>query len=94
MATVSVTQEHSMGAGPAKAALGDFESDMAKFGMKAVWSGNQAKMKGKGASGEIRVTDSQVTVTVKLGMLAKVAGVDSARLQQSIEKRLRAAVGQ
>ena len=82
-----------MGADAAKSALESFAQDIAKFGMKLNWSGNKATLKGTGASGDVTVTDSKVVVTVKLGMLAKAAGVDPKRLEGSIARRLASALG-
>ena len=87
-----VTQAHSLGVDSAKRALQSFEQDIAKYGMKLVWNGSSAELKGTGASGEVKVTDSSVTVVVKLGMLAKAAGVKADLLEKSIEKRLKAAL--
>jgi putative polyhydroxyalkanoate system protein len=92
LSTVTVTQAHALGVDAAKKALQQFESDIAKYNMKLVWSGSGAEIKGTGASGDVRVTASSVTVSVKLGMLAKVAGVDPQKLEQSIAKRLKAAL--
>lgn len=92
MSTVTVTQSHAIGIDAAKKALATFEADISKFGMKLVWSGTRAELKGTGASGEVKVTENLVTVVVKLGMLAKAAGVDADRLKGSIEKRLKTAL--
>jgi putative polyhydroxyalkanoate system protein len=91
MADVKVTQPHSVGAAEAKTRIGGFEEMMSKYGVKADWAGNAAKLKGMGVSGSIDVTDSLVTVVVKLGMMAKAAGVKPDKLKASIEKRLKAA---
>lgn len=99
MSTVTVTQAHTLGIEAAKKALASFEGDISKYGMKLVWSGSSGasgasgEIKGTGASGDVRVTDSSVTVNVKLGMMAKVAGVKPDLLQQSIAKRLKSALG-
>lgn len=92
MSTVTVRESHTIGVEAAKKALGSFETDIAKYGMKLVWSGANAELKGTGASGDVTVTATSVTVNVKLGMLAKAAGVKPDKLQQSIEKRLKAAL--
>ncbi len=91
MSDVQVTQAHHLGAEEAKNRLQSFEGMVAKYGVKADWSGNKANLKGTGVSGDIAVSDTSVTVTIKLGMLARMAGVDAARLQESIEKRLSSA---
>ena len=63
---------------------------MGKYGVRAIWSGDKATLKGIGVSGGIEVSSSNVKVIVKLGMMAKAAGVDPARLEKSITKRLKA----
>lgn len=91
MADVVVTQPHSVSLEEAKARIAGFEAMMSKYGVKAAWSGNQAKLKGLGVTGGIDIAPTVVTVNVKLGMMAKAAGVDATKLQGSIAKRLKAA---
>ena len=55
-------------------------------------AGRSAGSRGVGVSGSIDVSDKDVTVVVKLGMLAKAAGVDGDRLGKSIDKRLSSAL--
>ena len=76
----------------AKRALDSFALDIAKFGMKLEWSGLKAVLKGTGASGDVCVEADKVVVTVKLGMLAKAAGVKADRLEGSIGRRLASAL--
>lgn len=93
MSTVQVRQPHAMGIESAKSALSGFEEDLAKRGAKLVWSGNSAEVKGTGVSGQVVVSEAEVFVEVKLGLIAKAAGVKADKLQASIEKRLAAALG-
>ena len=93
MSTITVSESHALSIEDAKKALGAFEGDIAKYGMKLSWNGANAELKGTGASGDVRVTDNQVTVVVKLGMMAKVAGVKPDLLEKSIQKRLKSALG-
>ena len=88
MASVKVQQAHTVGAAAAKAKLASFESDLAKYKARLDWSGNSAQVKGIGVSGQVQVTDSSVSVNLELGMLARAAGIDAGRLQNSIAKRL------
>jgi putative polyhydroxyalkanoate system protein len=88
VSTISVRQAHSLPIEQAKKALGGFESDLTSKGVKLVWNGAQAEIKGTGVSGEVKVTASDVQVVVKLGMLAKAAGVKADLLEKSITKRL------
>ena len=91
MADVRVTQAHSLDLDQAKEKLADFQDMMKKYGVSATWSGSHADLKGTGVKGSIDIGDSSVDVHLKLGMLAKAAGVDPARLENSIIKRLKAA---
>lgn len=93
MADVKVVQPHSLPPEEAQEKMKSFEDMMKKYGVKAKWNGRHADLKGTGVSGSIDVGDSDVTVVVKLGMLAKAAGVDTGRLEQSIQKRLDSALG-
>ncbi len=91
MADVRVTQAHSLSPDEAIQRIGSFEEMMSKYGVKAKWKGHSAQLKGMGVSGSIDITNSAATVVVKLGMMARAAGVDPARLEGSIRKRLAAA---
>ncbi len=88
MAKIVCEKSHSLSPDDARKALESFEADISKYGMKASWKGNSAALKGTGASGEIRVETSKVVVEIKLGMLAKAAGIDAKKLEGSIQKRL------
>jgi putative polyhydroxyalkanoate system protein len=92
VSTLTVIQAHALGIEAAKKALAQFEADISKYGMKLIWSGASGELKGTGASGDVKVTETSVTVNVKLGMMAKIAGVDPDKLKGSIEKRLKSAL--
>lgn len=91
MSTVRVQKAHSLDPAEARVRLGSFEQDLAQRGARLVWEGDTAEIQGTGVSGSVRVTASEVSVEVKLGLLARAAGVKADRLQASIEKRLNAA---
>ncbi len=90
MAEITIVENHSLPAAEAKERVLAFEEMMSKYGVRANWSGNDAKLKGMGVSGNMRVTDSEVRVVLKLGMMARAAGVDPKRLKASVQKRLHA----
>jgi len=94
MADVRVTQSHALSLEEAKAKMSDFEDMMKKYGVSAKWAGAHADLKGTGVKGAIDVSDSAVSVELKLGMLAKAAGIDPERLHKSISRRLREAFEQ
>jgi putative polyhydroxyalkanoate system protein len=89
---VKVVESHQLGVEGAKKALEALGTDLGKYGMSIHWSGSQGELKGTGASGSIHVTDKDVTVLVKLGMIAKMAGVKADKLQDSIQRRVKAAL--
>jgi putative polyhydroxyalkanoate system protein len=88
MADVRVSEPHALPTDQAVARVKSFEDMLKKYNVKAVWSGTQAELKGTGVSGSIQVTSSAVEVVVKLGLLAKAVGVDPAKLEKSIRRRL------
>jgi len=91
MSTIKVSQPHSVTIDEARAKVQGFEEMVKKYGVKSDWSGNRAKLKGTGVSGSIAVQPASVDVELKLGLLAKAAGVKPDLLKASIEKRLKAA---
>ncbi len=88
MSKVVVQQNHSLNPDEAISKIAGFQEMMGKYGVKAKWKGHHADLRGLGVSGTIDVTNTEVVVTLKLGMMAKAAGVDANRLKNSIEKRL------
>lgn len=93
MANVQVSEPHNCTAEEAVTKIGEFEAMMTKYGIKSTWNGTSAKLKGTGVSGTIAVDASHCNINLKLGMLARAAGVDATRLEGSIRKRLQAAFG-
>jgi len=89
--SIHVRQPHALNRTQAKLKLTDFEDMLKKFSVSLAWSGFDAQIKGTGVSGDVKVLEDAIDVHVKLGMLARLAGVDEERLRVSIAKRLRAA---
>lgn len=92
MADVEIKEEHGLGPETAVGRIKAFEETLKKYHVKAAWSGQRANLKGVGVSGSIDVTGSDVTVRLKLGMMARAAGVDAQKLGRSIRRRLKAAL--
>jgi putative polyhydroxyalkanoate system protein len=88
MGTINIRQEHSLSIDEARSRLASFESQMSQFGAKLVWKGPRAEVSGLGVSGSAVITEGLVELTLKLGMLARAAGVDEDRLKGSISRRL------
>lgn len=91
MSTIDIRHRHTVPAAESRARLAPFEESLGKYGARLDWRGNRAEIKGTGVSGDVRLEDNLVSITVKLGLLAKAAGVDAAKLEGSIRKRLEAA---
>ena len=90
MSTIKISQLHNLSIEEARGKLTSFEETMSKYGVSAKWSGAKATLKGMAVSGGIDISASKVDITLKLGMMARAAGVDPVRLKASIEKRLKA----
>lgn len=91
MSTIKVSHAHKLTKDDAKTRLGVFEESLGKYGVKLDWTGFQAAIKGTGVSGGAEVTGELVSITIKLGFIAKAAGVDATKLEASVRKRLAAA---
>ena len=91
MSKIEVSQSHTMSRQQARDNLISLEEMMGKYGVSLDWKGDCAAIKGFGVSGDVNVQDDCVEVVLKLGMVAKAAGVDPDRLKGSIAKRLAAA---
>jgi putative polyhydroxyalkanoate system protein len=92
MAKVHVQESHNLSVEEAKRRAGAFEDMFKKYGVKPKWSGNKAKVKGPGVKGDVVVTDSDITIDLKLGMIAKAAGIKADKLEASIRRRIQEAM--
>ena len=93
MSTIKVVEFHQKSIDQVKAGLSQFEEMFKKYGVKLAWNGANASLNGP-VSGSIAVGTSDIAVEIKLGMLAKMAGIDASKLENSIRKRLKAALSE
>lgn len=91
MSTVKVTVSHNKDPMEIKAGLTQFEEMFSKYMVSVDWSGTRATLSGP-VSGSIEIRADELEVMIKLGMMAKMAGIDPTRLEASIRKRLSAAL--
>ena len=91
MSKIQITQRHDLSIDEARNRLVEFDQTLQKYGARLDWRGQRATIKGIGVSGEVVIHNKDVIVELKLGLLAKAAGVDPKRLRGSIERRLTAA---
>jgi putative polyhydroxyalkanoate system protein len=91
MSTINISQPHNLSVSEVREKLKTFEETMSKYGVSANWDGAKATLKGMAVSGGIDIGRDKVDIAIKLGMMARAAGVDADRLKASIQKRLQAA---
>lgn len=91
MSKVNVRQPHTVSRAEAKQRLEGFAELLKRYRVSLDWKGDKAAIKGVGVSGDIDIRDDAIQVSLQLGMLARAAGIDAARLEGSIGRRLREA---
>lgn len=69
MTVITVSAPHTLSVDEACKRAKTFEPLLRRFGGKAVWEGTSVKVKGPSVSGEIKITDKLITVSVTLGPL-------------------------
>ena len=94
MSTIRIVQPHSLARDEARARMAGFETEVARYGVKLVWNGDHAEIKGTGVSGKVAIGDADIRLHLTLGLLAKAAGVDPVRLEGTLTRRLKDAIEQ
>jgi putative polyhydroxyalkanoate system protein len=90
MADISVRRNHGMEFDQAKGKVQEIVSDLQNdidYIDKVSWNadGTAADIKGKGFSGDVRVTESDVVMEIKLKLFAKPF---KGKIEEKIEKRM------
>jgi putative polyhydroxyalkanoate system protein len=90
MATIDIRRTHSIGKDAArKAAEGVAEKLKEKLSVTYKWEGDDLRFQRTGASGRIRVTDTEVHVEVELGFLLKpMKGKVEQKVHQYLDEAL------
>ena len=90
MATVDITRDHQLGKEVARERAQQLADKLAqKLDAKCVWQGDELTFKRSGADGSITVSDAQVRVQVKLGlMLTPMAGMVKGEVEKALDKYL------
>ena len=89
MAGIDITRKHSFAVEDLKSKLDGFRGELkSRFGIDSEWSGNTAKIKGKGIkNGEIAVSEGSIRVQIKLGMLARpFAGSIESKINEKLNE--------
>lgn len=86
MPNIDIEQPHHMGRAQARATVQDIALAMhAKLGVTHDWQGDVLHFAGTGVNGTIAVTDQDVRVTARLGLLL---GPLKGRIEQDMRQRL------
>lgn len=90
MATVDITRDHQLGKDVARERAQQLADKLAqKLDAKCAWQGDELTFKRSGADGSITVSDAQVRVQVKLGlMLTPMAGMVKGEVEKALDKYL------
>jgi len=91
MSKITVRHPHNLTLEVARERINAFEETLQKFGASLVWTDNTAEVKGFGVTGSAELGVGFVEICLKLGIMAKAAGVGPARVESSIAKRLASA---
>jgi putative polyhydroxyalkanoate system protein len=94
MPDVRVSHRHSLPIDEVRAKLGGFSEMLGKYGVTLDWRGHVATVGGvPGGSGSVEVTPAEVRVHVHLSRMITMMGIDPARLEGSVKRRLDEALG-
>jgi len=86
MSDINVSRAHGMEKAEALAKLKTLAGELqSRYGVGITFAGDVAQVKGKGVSGEARVTDTHVSLNLKLGLAARlIAG----KIKSGVDKQL------
>lgn len=88
MSRITVTRNHDFGLEGARTKLNELTGTLAeKYGVKATPRGDTVGVSGKGIDGEVRITETTVTLDLKLGlMLRPMKGKIEAGIHRQMDK--------
>lgn len=73
MADIDIRRPHDLGMKAARAAADQMAEDLArKFGLSGHWTGNTHHFDRPGVTGSLHLTEKELHLTVKLGLLLKM----------------------
>lgn len=92
MPDIRVSQPHALPVDEARGRMSGFEEMLGKYGVKMRWNGPRADLAGiPGVGGHVEVRADEVEILVTLSRMVTMMGIDPARLEGSIRRRLAAA---
>jgi putative polyhydroxyalkanoate system protein len=90
MSNISIAREHKLGLAGAKQKIDSLVTTLGeKYGIKLVWRGNEADVKGSGVTGKLKIEETRIALDLKLGlMLTPLAGKIREGLERGVDKAL------
>ena len=91
MADIFLSRRHTLGLDGARAAADGVARRLAAdYGVRSAWAGDVLAVRGRGVTGELRVSDHDVIVSARLGVVARAF---RGALTREIEQELDRAIG-
>ncbi len=90
MSTIHVNRNHTLGKERAKKSIEEIAQEMkGRLGISYRWNGDELTFERSGVDGKIAVTDSNVDVVVKLGILASpMQGMVQREIEHYLDRHL------
>lgn len=89
MPDIRVNHKHNLGIDGIKSRLGGFTELLSKYNVRLAWDGPKAQIGGlPGVGGHVLLKEDEIEILVQLSRMVTMMGVDPAKLEASIKKRL------
>ena len=90
MADIHIERQHNLSSQTLKGRLMEMETKLAeRYGVRLVWRGDEADVKGAGVTGTVAITAQSVVVDLKLGLLVRAF---SGKIKETMERHLQKAL--
>ena len=87
---MKIQREHGLGKDEARKRVSGVADELCdKYGLKAMWNGDELKIDGSGIDGRIAVAEQSVDVKVRLGFaLSMMSSVIRTSIEDALDKHL------
>ena len=92
MSDISITRRHALGLDGARRAADDVAARLAAdYGVRSAWAGDVLAVRGRGVTGELRVSPDAVIVSARLNTLARAfRGALSREIERELDRAIAA----
>ena len=90
MADISLSRRHALGLeGARRAADGVAQRLSSEYGVRSAWDGDVLAVRGRGVTGELRVSERDVFVSARLGAFARAfRGALTREIEQELDRTI------